>query len=296
MVRKAERFLPLYEAKMIHLFDHRFGTYEGQTEAQANKGFLPQFDAAAHADPSNLPLPYYWVAEPEVAGQLADKWHCRWLLGWRDICRSSDMRTVISAAIPRSAVGDKFLLALPCEKRSAAALLGSLTSLVVDYCARQKVGGTSLKYYVMKQLPVLPPDAFDGAPAWAGQLSTLEWITPRVLELSYTAWDLEPFADDLGHPGPPFRWDAARRAILRAELDAAFFHLYGLDRSETEWVLDTFPVLRDRETRAHGEYRTRRLVLERYDALAAASPSRPYVTPLDPPPASPAMRHPPRAS
>src|SRR5690606_59228 len=42
LVRDGERLLPLYEAKMLHHFDDRFGTYEGQTEAQANVGTVPR--------------------------------------------------------------------------------------------------------------------------------------------------------------------------------------------------------------------------------------------------------------
>ena len=100
------------------------------------------------------------------------------------------------------------------------------------------------------------------------------------------------FAQDCGYLGPPFRWDPQRRATLRAELDAAFFHLYGLDRSDADYILDTFPVLRDKEIRQHGDFRTKRLVLERYDALAAAIASgEPYVTPLDPPPGDPRAAH-----
>lgn len=109
-----------------------------------------------------------------------------------------------------------------------------------------------------------------------------EWVSPRVLELVATSTDMLPFARDCGHDGPPFRWDPERRAILRAELDAAFFHLYGIDRADTEYILDTFPVLRDKEIREHQEYRTRRLVLERYDALAAAIASgTPYASPIE---------------
>ncbi len=98
--RDGERWLPLYEAKMIHQFDHRFGTYEGQTQAQANQGKLPEFDDAQHADPNLVVLPRYWVAESEVASRLEGRWDRGWLLGWRDICRTSDARTVISAIVP----------------------------------------------------------------------------------------------------------------------------------------------------------------------------------------------------
>ena len=122
-------------------------------------------------------------------------------------------------------------------------------------------------------------------------------LTPRVLELVYTAWDMEPFARDLGYDGPPFRWDPERRALLRCELDAAFFHLYGLERDDVDYVMDTFPVVRDRDVKAHGEYRTKRLILEIYDELAEAiATGRPYQTRLDPPPADPRVAHAPRES
>ena len=115
----------------------------------------------------------------------------------------------------------------------------------------------------------------------------------RPLELVYTAWDLAPFARDLGDAGPPFRWDPERRAQLRAELDAAYFLLYGLSRSEVEYVLGTFPVLRQNEERSFGEYRTARLVLSAYDALITAQTlGEPYRSPLQPPPGDDTARHP----
>ncbi len=110
---KGAEHLPLYEAKMVHHFDHRLGTYQGQTEAQANMGTLPRLTDAQHADPDFLPLPRYWVPDTAVAERLAGRWARGWLLGWRDICRSTDERTVIASLVPRVGVGDKFLLILP---------------------------------------------------------------------------------------------------------------------------------------------------------------------------------------
>lgn len=277
------RRLPLYEAKMVHHFDHRFATYEGQTEAQSNQGKCPEFDDADHRDPSRLPLPYYWVDDTEVAKQLAGRWDRGWFIGWRDICRSSDMRTAIASAVPRYGFGDTFLLALPAAEVTplAGVLLANFAALVFDYCARQKVGGTHLKYNVMRQLPVVTPAGSKEPAPWATSLPIAEWIRARVAELVYTSDDIAAFAADIGYAGPPFRWDPDRRAILRAELDAAFFHLYGLDADDTAYILDTFPVLRDKEVRQFGEYRTRRLVLERYAALATAiATGTPYRSPL----------------
>lgn len=191
----------------------------------------------------------------------------RWLIGWRDICRSTDYRTLISSVIPRAGVGDKFLLMRSTASAPLqAALIGCLDSLVCDFIARQKVGGTSFKYFTMRQIAVLSPEQYSPA--------DLEFIVPRVLELTYTTHDMRPWAEDLGYSGAPFDWNPQRRAQLRAELDAYYAHLYGLTEEELEYILDpaevmgadypteTFRVLKRNERRDFGEYRTQRLVLE----------------------------------
>lgn len=279
------RMLPLVEAKMVHHFDHRFSTYEGATEANRNKGTLPAVSAEAHADPNRRAMPNYWVPESEVAARLDDRWQRGWLLGWRDICRSTDHRTVIASIVPRVAVGHKFPLLLPSiEPALSCALYANLCAMAFDYTARQKVGGTSLTYFVLKQLPALRPSVYEGAAQWQRGTSLRDWIVPRVLELTYTAWDLETFARDVGYEGPPFLWDPARRFQLRCELDAAFFHLYGLSRGDADHVLKSFRVVDERDERAYGEHRTRRVILETYDDLArAAATGVQYVSPLGPP-------------
>jgi hypothetical protein len=152
-----------------------------------------------------------------------------------------------------------------------AALLANLSALSLDYAARQKVGGTTLNFFIAKQLPVLPPDAYGDA--------DLAFIVPRVLELTYTAQDLKPWAEALGYDGAPFPFDPERRARLRAELDAYYARLYGLTREDLCYILDpasvmgadypseTFRVLKENETREFSEYRTQRLVLEAWDRL-----------------------------
>lgn len=292
-VKAAEAYIPLLEAKMMHHFDHRFGTYEGQSAAQDNQGKLPEFDVAAHDAPHRSAWPYYWVPGTEVAARFDGVWERDWLLGWRDICRSTDQRTLISAIVPRCATGDTFMLALPAEGGSlVASLYANLCSLSLDYAARQKVGGTHLKLHTLKQLPVLSPNAYADASPWDPTMSAADWILPRVLELTYTAWDLEPFARDVGYDGVPFRWDVARRFQLRCELDAAFFHLYGLPRDAVDYVMQSFPIVRKNDEKAHGEYRTKRVILEIYDALTKATQTgKPYRTPLDPLPAAPGASH-----
>jgi hypothetical protein len=88
-----------------------------------------------------------------------------------------------------------------------------------------------------------------------------------------------------GDPGVPYRWIPGRRDQMRAELEAAMLLLYGLDREDTEHVLDSFPIVRRYEERDHSEFRTKRLVLAAYDAMTSAvATGVAFVSPLDPPP------------
>ncbi|WP_136219043.1 Eco57I restriction-modification methylase domain-containing protein [Massilia sp. Mn16-1_5] len=221
---------------------------------------------------------------------LLDSWmerrSPRWLMGWRDITGVEKVRTVIGTVLPRVAVGHTMPLYFSDEDASLqAAMLANWQSLVFDYVARQKVGGTHLTYGYLKQLPVLPPDRYTP--------TDLNFIVPRVLELTYVSHDLKPWADELAaydlrpaaESGQPFAWDRARRARLRAELDAYYARLYGLTRDELRYILEpadvmgagypseTFRVLKESEQRSFGEYRTCRLVMETWDHQSAM-PSR----------------------
>ncbi len=283
-LKDGQIMLPLYEAKMAYIYNHRSGTYEAAASGERPHR-LPTPTDEQLANPNYVCLPFYWAAQRDVDERLDGIWSRDWLLGWRDITDArASVRTVVSAIIPRAAVGDTFLLAMPSvEPRLVGCLCANLSSYPLDYAARQKVGGLHLKYNVFRQLPVLTPTTF-GVPASWDTLIVRDWILPRFLELSYTAWDLEPFARDCGDEGPPYIWDADRRFRLQCELDAAFFHLYGVSRDDADYILGTFDVLERAEIRSHGEFRTRRLVLECYDALAHASATgEPYASPLGPP-------------
>lgn len=264
-------YLPLYEAKLLSHFDHRFSTYLHATQAQLNKGTLPRPTAAQHDDPRMEPLARYWVARTAVQHHLAARWDRGWMLGWRDIARASDMRTFVPSVLPTTAVGHVFPLAFLREPAHGPLLHAVWSSLAFDYVARQKLSGTHMTYAVIKQLACPAPDTFDQPTPWQPDTSLAKWVIPYVRELSYTSHRLAPYALEMGDTGPPFRWDPDRRALLRADLDAAFLHVYGLIRPEVEHVLDSFFVVRKYEERDHGEYRTRRLVLDAYDRMTTAT-------------------------
>jgi len=288
-VRDEEIYLPLYEGRMIHHFDHRPVSVGITTETQFRSGVSIDTTHEQHADAIFTSMPRYWVERSAVENAIPD---CprKWFFGFKDITSPTNERTFIGTIIPFSAVGNKIpLLLLPeSDPLQVASFVGSTGAFVFDYVVRQKIGGVSLNFYIVKQLPALPPDRYTP--------ELLDFIVPRVVELTYTARDLQPFAQDiLDEVGPetwarwfkdapvhttpppegqpampaPFVWDEERRAHLRAELDGLYAHLYGLTRDELAYILDTFPIVRRKDEARWGEYRTKRLVLEAYEKLEA---------------------------
>ncbi len=298
-------FLPVRRGGSIFQFDHRYGASD-----MFRKGCHDFIEADR------------FVPRSEVLKRLVEKgWQKDWLLGWRDITNATNERTVIAAIIPFSATDDTLSLLLPTIEATpmVAPLLGNLNSLVLDYAAQSKVGGTHIRKNTIAQFPVLAPSFYSK--------NRLEFVVSKVLELSYTSQSLAPFARDLGYDGPPFAWDEERRAFLRAELDAFYARAYGLDRNELRYILDpadvkgegypseTFRVLKEKEIKQFGEYRTRRLVLEAWDRMqtdgtfaelgladVAATPIKQQLIPLEQLPdaawarATPSPQHDPSAA
>jgi hypothetical protein len=270
-----EEYVPLYEAKMVYLYNHRHGDFRGLASGERPHR-LPAMSSERLNDPEYQSWPCYWVAKSEVDTRLDDRgWDSRWLLGWRRVTDSrASVRTVVASVFPRSGVGDSLFLLLPKkvnEGKQLAALYANLCSLIFDYAARQKLGGINLNYFTFKQLPVFPQNKYS--------TEDLIFILPRVLELSYTSNDLRAWAEDLDFKGDPYAFDLDRRLQLKCELDAYYAKLYGLTRDELRYILDpsdvmgedypseTFRVLKNREINEFGEFRTRRLVLEAWDRL-----------------------------
>ena len=200
--------------------------------------------------------------------------YVRSLQVFRDITNATNARTLVVDNIPQSAVGNNAPVINYQRGRAIASalVLANMNSLPLDWASRLSVGGTHMSFFIVKQLPVLPPEAYLEK-VGPGSVTYAEFVVPRVLELTYTADDLEGFARDLGYDGPPFPWDDGRRHLLQCELDAAFAHMYQLDRTELQWILDapppssSFPALKRNEVSEFGEYRTQRYVLQAYDQL-----------------------------
>jgi hypothetical protein len=147
-----------------------------------------------------------------------------------------------------------------------------------------------MNFYLVNQLPLLSPEYFEKSVDWLEARTVSLWFSSRTLELVYTSWDLKPFAQDLGYGGVPFGWDPDRRFLIRCEIDAALFHLYGTSKEEVEYIIDTFTMVKRSDEANFGEYRTKRVILEiYYEMQKAITTGIPYQTRLDPPPADPGV-------
>jgi hypothetical protein len=271
---------------MIHQFDHRWATYDGLETRDLT--------LAEKQDPTCVVMPRYWVAAEEVEARVGST---PYMIGFRDIARSTDERTAIMSLIASAGVGHTAPILILNRRlgqypplvladedgllRFDAGLYANFCSLVFDYVTRQKMGGTHLTFFILRQLPLLTPRFY------IERTNLLDFIIPRVLELTYTAWDMQPFARDLGYAGSPFRWDSDRRFVIRCELDALYFHLYGITRADADYILDTFPIVRRKDEATHGYYRTKETILNIFDHMANNS----YVSPLDPPAGDPRAAH-----
>lgn len=369
------RYLPLYEAKLMHQFDHRWNTFvngspvDVSPEQKSDPDFsvTPQYyvpytetvlratsldlkivqalrEAIASASLSKQAVGERSRTEKlrslvaEKAGaagdlfvnentdgidwqkvyasedlskavfEVAEKLCPKYLMGFRGICRATDIRTVLASALPLSGVGNSapvMVFSKNVKSILKACLLSNMNSLPFDFVARFKVGGINFNFFIVNQLPVLHPMEYSEA--------AISFIVPRVMALTYTATDMTEWAKALWKDSslkmrlkmlqlnnkenegitdenfvdrefsesflPPYIFDDAKRAVLRAELDAYYAHLYGLTRTELQYILDpqsvmgedypseTFRVLKESEIAKYGEYRTQRLVLEAWDRM-----------------------------
>ncbi|MBZ0315724.1 MAG: N-6 DNA methylase [Anaerolineae bacterium] len=295
-VHSDEVYLPLYEAKMFDTYDHRYAEVVISETAQIRQGQPRVFNYEEHNSPLKLPMPRYWVQDSDVRDQVE-----KYYLAYRRVTSPTNATSFQPCILPFSGAGDSvFIMRVDANQ---ASLESNLASFVFDYTVRQKVGGVNLNFFIVQQLPVIPPHTYIP--------NLLNFILPHVLELTYTAWDLQAFAQDVGYEGPPFIWDEERRFLMRCELDALYFHLYQIARDDVDYIMETFPIVKRKDEAAFGEYATKRVILEMYDQMASlpkiAVPHpkgldveylvpdvAQFTTWLNPPPADPGVAHPPR--
>ena len=269
-------WVPLYEGKMVQAFDHRAASVVVNPENQHRPAQPVPATPAQHQNADWLADPQFWVLEKETGFPGMP---C--ILGFKHVTAPTNVRSMIAALIPGVGAGNSLPLLLGSNEPTAsavAAIVANLNSVPLDYVVRQKVQGQNLNWFIIEQLPVVPPDRYEAVrfgPKTAGEI-----VREAVLELTYTSHDMAPFArdmgyvDEMGEVKPPFTWNEGRRLILRSRLDAVFFHLYGVtDRDDIRYIYSTFPIVERKEKASYGGvYRSCELCLAWMNALAAGDP------------------------
>lgn len=214
----------------------------------------------------------FYVKQSDVERKTAG-WNRRWFLGWRKLCSTSNPHLLIASIVPFCGISNSFNVIFSSETpRNLLCLVSNMNSLVVNYCAMSKILGLNFSGFILKQLPILPPQAYSQKCPWNKDFSVGEWIFQRAFELIYSNSLLEEFAKDVGFFGSPFNPTNERRRILRAEIDAAIFVLYGLlNRDDVEFIIDQFGSLRKKDLKEHGSFKTKQLTMEIYDSLITSA-------------------------
>ena len=271
--RGQEKYLPLYEGKMVQAYDHRAASVVVNPANLNRPGVGLDATQAQHEDPNWVPDPQFLVAQESLRGING----LEWLVGFKEITAVTNSRTMIASLFPKAAFGNKVPLLIPIEseleqsvdayKDAAVMLVSNLNSMAFDFVAKQKVHGQTINLFILEQLPVISPKDYDTE---FGETTAREIVRDHVLRLTYTSHDMEPFARDLGHKDDPFKWDPEERRHLRARLDALYFHLYGISNDDAEYILSTFPIVRREDEREfEGQYRTSEMIIAYMNALAA---------------------------
>ena len=258
-----ELYLPLYEGKMVQAFDHRAASVVVNPDNLNRPAQPREATPEEHANQDWLPSPQFWVPESECGWASG----LSWVLGFKEITASTNVRTFIAALFPAVGFGNKVPILKPETAERCEWMLGAnLNAMVFDFTTRQKVQGQTLNLFIVEQLPIIAPEDYGRR---FGGVTARELVRDHVLRLTYTAHDMAPFARDLGYDGPPFAWDEEERRHLRGRLDALYFHLYGVSRDDADYILSTFPIVRREDEAEFGRYRTRDLILAYMNALAA---------------------------
>lgn len=267
--RKKDVFLPLYEAKMIQAYDHRAASVVVDEENWMRQGQTAETSLVSHQQEEFVAQPRWWVSAEEFRKRLGGA-EGPGYLAYKDVTSPTNERTMIAAMIPVAGVVNSAPLVMIRDGvgvRRLCCLLADMNSFVLDFVARQKVGNIHLNFFIVEQLPLLPSDAYGEKCPWDRRQTLEKWISDRALKLTCTADDMIPLAKAAGFDPPVHKWKPDERARLLAELDAAYFILYGIKRADAEYILSTFCGTRRRDEADVGGFRTAENILKAFDEM-----------------------------
>ncbi len=265
---KGKRFVPVYEAKMVQSFDHRAASIETTSTNWLRHGQTDETSLVEHQNPEFRAIPRWWADIEAVKASCEGE--TRWgFITFKDISSATNQRTMIASAVPFVAMTHHLpIIDTGFDIRRSLCLLANYNAFAYDYVARQKLGGTTFGFYHLEQLPTLPPDVYGDKCPWDKNHTLEEWISERVLRLTCTSNDMLPLAKAADFKPGVVKWKDAERDQIRAELDAAYFRLYGIANDDIEYILGTFQGVRDEDEAHDGVGHTRKLIRDALERIS----------------------------
>ena len=274
-VKGKQEYLPVYEAKMLQAYDHRAADVVTDKDNWVRQGQTEKTTLVQHANPEHLAMPRFWVNSHEVENELGST--PSHFLCFKDVTSPTNQRTMIAAGTPVAGVVNSSPIVFTGSSPTVeCCLLASLNSFAYDFVMRQKISNVHLNFFIVDQIPTLPPDTYTKPCPWDRDTTLEDWISERVLKLTCTAEDMLPLAEACDFTSGSFqkeyggklnKWDEAERAELMAELDAAYFHLYGINRDDVEYILSTFKGIHEQTVFLPNNRSTAEHILAQYDRL-----------------------------
>jgi hypothetical protein len=253
---RPKRYVPLMEGKSFSILDARFNhiTPEG-------KG-MPCTEEEKRS-PDFFPAVRYYVAEETVEADYAKrKIETEILLGFRDVTNPTNERTVVCTVLPKLAFGHKAPIII-AKEQILCQFVSTFISHPLDYFTRNKMQGVSLGYFILYQLPIIPPERFEQKGP-DGYQTIREYLTDQMIPCLKDNGAFEPYLRSLGYTGSMGGWDERERITAMARIDAVIAHLYGLSADDLEYVFTTFPIESRHQRERYGAYLSRELALEAY--------------------------------
>jgi hypothetical protein len=274
-VCSGKSLIRLFEGKMIQAFDHRAASSSFYESNIFRTGEGVETSDKEHADPTFLATPRFYVELREEDWKSPNGW----ALAVKDITSTTNTRSTICAIIPKAGSGHTLPILFERDANVTSHLLcANLNSFALDFVTRTKIQGNHLTWNILEDLPVIRPEAYSRL---FGSCTAAALVKDHVLRLTYTAYDMEQFARDMGYVDadgsvkPPITWSESERRHLRARIDALYFILYGVtDEDDVRYILSTFPIVERKDRKVfQGVYLTRELIIWYKRALEAGNPS-----------------------
>lgn len=296
-------YLPVFEGKMLAAFNHRAASVYLDLKNIKRAAQSAATDPDSLRNHEYVAVPAYWMPEAALKESLPEDEPVSWVIAYKDVTASTNERSMIALVLPHASSNFSVRCAFLARetKNLACHFLANLNFIGFDYLIRQSLSGLHLSDYLVEQTPVIPPSQYTPEDSTfiiprVVELVFTSWdltefinqmwnycrpeVQALILKLRGDGSVAAPAWLVTKPPFSPFVWEEDQRTQLRAELDAYYAHLYGLTRDELRYILDpkdvfsedfpseTFRVLKEKEEKEYGEYRTRRLVLAAYDELA----------------------------